>query len=71
MKIQDRIIRRKIGVFELLLAAFPAELLFGSTSRALLAMTLAVAFYFAKQEFKGEFSLLDVFELFTKDSRSQ
>ncbi|HEY6056187.1 MAG TPA: hypothetical protein VIU86_19815 [Gaiellaceae bacterium] len=67
MKIQDRILRRKIGVFELLLGVFPFELLFGSSSRAWLLLLLSIGFYFAKKEFKGEFSLLDLFERFTKE----
>jgi hypothetical protein len=67
MTILDRILRRKIGVFELLLGAFPFELLFGSNSRAMLLLALSVGFYFAKKEFKGEFSLLDLFERFTKE----
>jgi hypothetical protein len=67
MKIQDRILRRKIGVFELLIGAFPFELLFGSSSRAWLLLLLSIGFYFAKKEFKGEFSLLDLFERFTKE----
>lgn len=61
---QQRIIERKIGAFELLVGALPVELVFGSTSRALLLLALSVGFYFAKQEFKGEFSLLDLVGLF-------
>jgi hypothetical protein len=67
MTIQSRIATRKIGAFELLVGAFPLELVFGSTSRALLLASLAVGFYFAKREFGGEFSLLDIVGLFTAD----
>ncbi len=69
MTIQERIIRRKIGVFELLVGAFPLELIFGSTARALLLATLAAAFYFAKKEFQGEFSLQQVFALFSEGNQ--
>lgn len=65
MKIQDRILRRNIGALELLAGAFPLELVFGATSRAMLLLTLAVGFYFARKELKREFSLHDVFALFT------
>lgn len=66
MTIQQRILRRKIGVFELLVAAFPLELVLGSTGRALVLGGLAAGFYFAKREFGGEFSLLDLAGLFTE-----
>jgi hypothetical protein len=72
--IQERIVRRKIGVFELLIGAFPIELLLGSSARAIVLGMLAAGFYFAKKEFGGEFSLLNVFELFTtpkKEGESQ
>lgn len=66
MTLQQRILRRKIGVFELLVAALPVELLLGSTGRALTLGALAAGFYFAKREFGGEFSLLDLAGLFTE-----
>lgn len=69
MTIQQRIIRRKIGVFELLIGALPLELTFGTGGRALLLAALAAGFYFAKKEFKGEFSLLEVFALFTEPTK--
>lgn len=69
MTLQQRVIRRKIGVFELLVGALPVEFIFGTTSRALLLGILAALFFFAKREFKGEFSLLEAFELFTKASK--
>lgn len=69
MTIQERIIRRKIGAFELLLGALPLEAVFGTGSRALLLGILAALFYFAKREFSGEFSLLNLFALFTSDSK--
>lgn len=65
--IQQRIIRRKIGAFELLIGALPLELIFGNGGRAMLLAALAAGFYFAKKEFKGEFSLLEVFALFTSN----
>lgn len=69
MTLQQRIIRRKIGAFELLLGALPFELIFGSSARTVLLGILAAAFYFAKREFKGEFSLLEAFELCTKQPK--
>lgn len=68
MKIQDRILQRKIGAFEVLLAGAVLELLFGSRPRAILLSLLAVGFYVAKREFKGEFSLLDVVGHFNKQN---
>jgi hypothetical protein len=69
MTIQDRIARRKIGAFELLVGAFPVEFVFGSTSRAILLLTLSVGFYFAKKQFKGEFALLDLVGLFQEERK--
>lgn len=69
MTIQQRIIRRKLGAFELLVGGMPLEFIFGTTSRALLLGVLAALFFFAKREFKGEFSLLEAFELFTKQAK--
>lgn len=66
MKIQDRILQRKIGAFEVLLASTLLELLVGSRPRVILLSLLTVGFYIAKREFKGEFSLLDVVGLFNK-----
>lgn len=71
MTIQQRILRRKIGVFELLTGAIPFELVFGSTARTLLLAALAAGFYFAKKEFGGEFSLLDAMGLFTKQTEAK
>ena len=71
MTIQERIVRRKIGAFELLVGALPLEFVFGSLSRALLLAALAVGAYFAKREFAGEFSLLDILGLFTEPSSKQ
>lgn len=65
MTLQERIVRRKIGAFELLVGAVPVEIVFGSWTRLFVTLLLAVAFYAAKREFKGEFSLLEVFGLFT------
>ena len=67
MTIPHRIITRKIGAFELLVGAFPLEFVFGTTSRAVLLLTLSVGFYFAKKEFRGEFSLRDGFALFSDE----
>lgn len=67
--LQERIARRKIGAFELLVGALPLEFVFGSASRALLLAALGVGFYFAKREFKGEFSLLDLVGLFSEDRK--
>lgn len=71
MTITDRIIRRKLGVLELLVGAFPAEFVFGSSARAALLLALAILFYLAKKEFGGEFSLLDVANLFDKPKESK
>lgn len=65
MTLQERIVRRKIGALELLVGALPFELFFGSWGRFVLVLVLAVLFYAAKREFQGEFSLLEVFGLFT------
>ena len=65
MTLQARIVRRKIGAFELLVGALPFELVFGSWSRFVVVLLLAIGFYAAKREFGGEFSLLEVFGLFT------
>jgi len=67
----NRILTRKIGAFELLLAAIPLELLLNSTGRALFVALLCAAFYFAKREFKGEFSLRDLSGLFNGESHTK
>lgn len=64
MTIQERIIRRKIGAFELLIGALPLEAVFGTWARFVLCGVLAALFYAAKKEFSGEFSLAEVFALF-------
>ena len=69
--ITDRIIRRKLGVLELLVGAFPVEFVFGSSARAALLLAMAILFYLAKKEFGGEFSLLDVSNLFNKPKESK
>lgn len=69
MKVQDRILRRKIGVFEILLVFSALEVLFGTRGRAILYLSLTVGFYFAKREFKGEFSVLDIVGLFNKSPK--
>jgi hypothetical protein len=66
MNITERILRRKIGAFELLVAAIVFELLFGSRSRLVIAIALCAGFYFAKRKFGGEFSLSEVGELLSK-----
>ena len=71
MTIQQRIIARKIGALELLVGALPFELLFSSTGRFLATLVLAIGFYFAKKEFQGEFSLSDVFGLFTTKAKER
>lgn len=69
MTIQDRILERKIGAFELLVAFVAFHAFTFSFGRALLCAVLAGLFYFAKREFKGEFSLLDLIGLFTEEPR--
>lgn len=69
MKVQDRILQRKIGAFEILLALSALEVLIGTRPRAIILIALTVGFYFAKREFKGEFSLLDIFGLFNKPTK--
>lgn len=65
------ILNRKIGAFELLAAAVPLELLLSSGGRALFMALLCTAFYFAKREFKGEFSLRDLSGLFNGESHTK
>jgi hypothetical protein len=69
MKIQERIIRRKIGAFELLIGALPIEAVFGTWARFVLLGVLAALFYAAKKEFQGEFSLQQVFALFSEGNQ--
>ncbi len=71
MTIQDRILRRKIGAFEVLLALVAFHALTFSFGRALLCSVLAGLFYFAKREFQGEFSLLELFALFSDSKKDE
>ena len=64
----DRLLNRKLGAFEILVGALAFELFFGSAWRFWLCAVLAVLFFFAKREFEGEFSLLDLLALFSDDN---
>jgi hypothetical protein len=59
----DTIISRKVGACELAVGVGLVELAFGSGPRAIIFAGLAVALYYAKRHFKGEFSLSDIREL--------
>lgn len=56
----DTIISRKVGAYELAVGVGLVELVFGSGPRAIIFAGLAVALYYAKRHFKGEFSLADI-----------
>lgn len=68
--ISERIVRRKLGAFEVLIGLFVLELIIGSAWHSGLYLLLALVFYLTKDEFGGEFSLLDVSNLFgSKESK--
>jgi hypothetical protein len=69
-RFEDRLLNRKLGAFEVLLAALVFELFFGAAWRFWLLLVLCTVFFFAKREFDGEFSLLDVLGLFTDDTET-
>ena len=56
----ETIISRKVGAFELAVGVATFELILGSSPRAVVFAGLAVALYYAKKHFKGEFSLSDI-----------
>ncbi len=64
------LMKRKIGALELIGFAFPVELVFGSSARAIVLMALGVGFYFAKTKFGGEFSLAQIKELFKEETHT-
>lgn len=65
MKLSDRILTRKIGAFEVLVALVAFHAFTLSFGRALLCAVAAGLFLFAKREFGGEFSLSELFALFS------
>lgn len=71
MTIKDRILRRKIGAFEVLLAFMAWHTGTFSFFSALLCAVLAGLFYFAKREFQGEFSLEQLFALFKQETETK
>lgn len=69
MSIQRRIVTRKIGAFEVLIGLVALHAFTFSFGRALICAVLAGLFYFAKREFEGEFSLEQLFALFTDNEK--
>lgn len=57
---------RKVGAFELAVGVAAVEMIAGSGARAIIFAALAVGLYYAKQHFKGEFSLANLRELFNR-----
>jgi hypothetical protein len=64
--IKSAILNRKIGAFEVLVGLVALEVIFLSFFRVVLFGALAVVFYVAKNHFKGEFSLSQLFEATSK-----
>lgn len=71
MNIKERILRRKIGAFEVLVAFMAYHTGTFSFFSALLCAVLAMLFYFAKRAFGGEFSLQELIALFTEETETK
>jgi hypothetical protein len=69
--IKQRILHRKIGAFEVLTLAVLLETLTGRFLHALAYAALAAAFAFAKNEFKGEFSLEELIALLSDNEETK
>ena len=55
--------KRKLGVFELLVAALVFELFLGTRTRALVLLVMVIVAWAAKAKFKGEFSLQEAWSV--------
>jgi hypothetical protein len=65
------VMNKKIGAFDLALAATLVAILVGTRLEVVLGAVTCLVFGYAKLKFKGEFSLKDIAGLFTEKTNLQ